>query len=178
MIRRFAPVLMMLLTTAACATMSVSSHTEPGLTTAAYRTFDWGDPDPLPTGDPRLDQNPLFKDHIQGEVEKQMAMRGVTLAEQHPDLWIHYHAVISPRLDVNRVDEEYGYCYDPECTARVIEYEEGTLVLDIIDARTNRVIWRGWAQNTIDAALKDPDRMARDIAQAVQRMLARFPRPL
>lgn len=178
MLRRLAPMVAVFLTAAGCATMSVSSHMEPGLTTSGYRTFAWGTPDPLPTGDPRLDQNPFFKDHIEGEVEKQLATRGFTLTDQNPDLRIHYHAVITPRLDVNRIDHEYGYCYDPECTARVLEYEQGTLVLDIVDSRTNRVIWRGWAQHTIEAALKDQDRMAKDITEAVQRMLARFPRPL
>jgi hypothetical protein len=54
-------------------------------------------------------------------------------------------------------------------------YEAGTLVLDVVDARTNRVIWRGWAQHGVEDALDNPDKMARQIHEGVTRMLAAFP---
>ena len=57
----------------------------------------------------------------------------------------------------------------------MIEYEAGTLVLDIVDARTNRVIWRGWAQDTVEGVLDNEDAMARQINVAITRMLARLP---
>jgi hypothetical protein len=165
---------------AGCATtMNVSSHAERSLDFSSYRSFDWGPADALPTGDPRLDQNPFFKDHVQGEVEKQLVARGIELiASGTPDLLIHYHANIRQRIDVNRMDRAYGYCSAGDCPPDTIEYEAGTLVLDIVDARTNRLIWRGWAQNSVEDILDDPDRMARTIHQAVTRMLDRFPRTL
>ncbi len=39
-------------------------------------TYDWGPPDNLPVGDPRLDNNPFFNDFLQGAVEKTMAVKG------------------------------------------------------------------------------------------------------
>jgi hypothetical protein len=130
----------------------------------------------LPTGDPRLDKNPFFKDHVEGAVEKQLAARGFEMsASGTPDLIIHYHASITQRIDVNRVDRGYGYCYGADCQSGVIEYEAGTLVLDLVDSRTNRVIWRGWAQDTVEGVLDNEDEMARQINRAVTRMLARLP---
>ncbi len=165
---------------ASCATtMTVSSHMERGLDFSRYRTFDWGPADARPTGDPRLDENPFFKDHVEGAVEKGLAARGVALAPSgKPDLLIHYHASITNRIDVNRVDRTYGYCYAGDCPTGTIEYEAGTLVLDIVDASTDRVIWRGWAQNSVEDLLDDPDRMASMIDEAVTRMLQRLPRSL
>ena len=65
---------------AGCAvTMSVSSHVDRSLDFARYRTFDWGPADALPTGDPRLDRDPFFKDHVQGAVERGLAARGMEL---------------------------------------------------------------------------------------------------
>jgi hypothetical protein len=160
----------------ACATMNVSSHVQRGIDFAQYRTYDWGPTDALPTGDPRLDQDPYFQDRVQGAFEKQMAARRFERASSdRPDLLIHYHASITQRIDVNRLDQTYGYCYDGDCRARVIEYEAGTLVLDIVDARTNRVIWRGWAQHNVEGVLGDRDKMARKIDEAVRRMLERLP---
>jgi len=79
------------------------------------------------------------------------------------------------RIDVDRVDAEHGYCYDEGCRAGVIEYEAGTLVLDIVDSRTNKVIWRGWAQGSVGDTLHNQDRMAQRIREGVRRMFERFP---
>jgi hypothetical protein len=159
-----------------CATMTVSSHVQRGLDFSQYRTYDWGPADALPTGDPRLDRNPFFKDHVEGAVEKQLAARGFSRPTSGTaDLLLHYHASITQRIDVNRVDREYGYCYGGDCQARVVEYEAGTLVLDVVDARTNKVIWRGWALDSVEDVLNNQDTMARKINQAVTRMLDRFP---
>lgn len=162
---------------AGCATtMTVSSYVERGLSFAPYRTYDWGPPDSLPTGDPRLDKDPYFQDRVEGAFEKAMAARGLERSSGGTaDLLIHYHASITHRLDVNRVDRQFGYCAGPACDAGVTEYEAGTLVLDVVDARTNRVIWRGWARDAVEDALDDRDKMARLIDDAVTRMMATFP---
>jgi hypothetical protein len=171
-----AAAILLALVASGCATMNVGSHVERGLNFRAFRTFEWGPADALPTGDPRLDQNPFFKDHVQGAVEKQLIAKGFERvpADTLPDLLIHYHANISKRIDVALIDREHGYCYD-NCEPRVIEYEAGTLVLDIVDTRTNRVIWRGWAQDTVKDALEDPDVMERQIVEGVTGMLERLP---
>lgn len=164
--------------TGCASAMNVSSHVERGLDVTQYRSYDWGPADALPTGDHRLDTDPFFHDHMQGEVEKALAVRGFEKAASGtPDLLLHYHASINWRLDVNREDRRYGYCYRAECLPDVIEYEAGTLVLDIVETRTNRVVWRGWAQEKVEDALNNRDRMSRQIHEAVTRMLARFPRP-
>ena len=157
--------------TAACATaMSVSSHVDREVDFSRYQTFDWGPADALPTGDPRLDADPFFKDHLQGEVEKQLAARGFTLAQAGAaDLLVHYRAHISERIDVASVDKTYGY------GGEVRDYEAGTIVIDMVDARTNKVIWRGWAQDAVKGMLGNQDTMAAKVNEAVTRMLARLP---
>ena len=161
-------------TATGCAPMIVSSHVERGLDLTRYRTFEWGPADALPTGDPRLDRNPFFKDYFEGAVEKQFAARKIEHSSTNPDLLVHYHASITRRIDVNRTDSINGYCADESCTTRVNEFEAGTLILDILDARTNRLIWRGWAQHAIGDELENRDHMARRIDEAVTKMLARF----
>jgi hypothetical protein len=164
---------------AGCATMNVSSHVERGLDFAQYHTYNWGPADALPTGDPRLDKDPFFHDHMQGSVEKTLAARGLTLsASGMPDLLLHYHANVTERIKVNRLEQPYGSCTSEECPGGVTEYEAGTIVLDIIDARTNRLIWRGWAQDDLEHLIDNRDRMAREIDEAVSRMLRQLPSTL
>src|SRR6188472_936791 len=95
---RFAAVGIFSLAFSGCATMTVSSHVQRGLDFSQYRTYDWGPADALPTGDPRLDRNPFFRDHVEGAVEKQLAARGFSRPMSGTaDLLLHYHASITQR---------------------------------------------------------------------------------
>ena len=59
---------------------------------------------------------------------------------------------------------------------QVTTYEEGTLLLDVVDGRTNELVWRGAASTRIN-----PDRTPQErtelIRTAVQKMLKDFPPP-
>jgi hypothetical protein len=157
----------------ACAPVRVSSHVAHDLDFSKYHTFAWGAADAFPAGDPRLDRDPFFVDHLEGAVEKQLVRKGLARADARPDLLFHYHAVINRRMDVDQIDREHGYLRaDP---AGVFEYESGTLVIDVVDARTDRVVWRGWAEHSVDDILASRDRMASTIDQTVERVMARFP---
>lgn len=156
--------------------MTAGSHAQRGLDLTKFRTYDWGPADELPVADPRLDRNPSFNDHLQGAVEKGLAARGFERSTSGPpDLSVHYHASITQRIDVNRFDRRYGYCYGEDCNVTVVEFETGTLVLDFVDTRTKRVVWRLWAGLDVKHLLDDPDTMANGINEAVSRMFDRLP---
>jgi hypothetical protein len=160
-----------------CATMNVSSHVERSIDFAQFHTYDWGPADALPTGDPRLDKNPFFHDYFQGAVEKQLAAKGFEKsASGTPDLLIHYHANVTRRFSVSGIHREYGPCTGDSCQPRLNEYEAGTLVLDIVDTRTNKVIWRGWAQQSVDGVIDNQDGMREYVTKGAARMMERFPR--
>jgi hypothetical protein len=160
---------------AGCATMNVSSHVERDLDFTQYHTYGWGPTDALPTRDPRLDGDPFFHDHMQGAVDKSLQSRGLTLSTSGPDLLLHYHANVTERLQANRLDQLDGFCTSESCPGGITEYEASTIVLDVVDARTNRVIWRGWAQADLKGLIEDHDKMANQIDHAVTRLLRRLP---
>jgi hypothetical protein len=157
-----------------CATMSVSSHVERGVDFQQFRTWDWGQADALPTGDARLDNNPIFNDQLQGAIERALAMKGFARAASgsQADLLVHYHANINQRFQVNEPDVN---CVAGGCQASVIEYEQGTLVLDIVNTRTDKVVWRGWAQDSMQGVIDNQDLLEKKVNEAVSKMLARFP---
>jgi len=167
---------MFLLACAGCATLTASAHIEHGINFSGYVSYDWGRPDSLPTGDPRLDNNPFFNDYLQGAIEKGMAAKGYdrVVTGGGPDLLIHYHAAVNQKVDVYEADRNNGYCYQ-DCQARVVEYEQGTLVLDVVDARTNRVVWRGWAQDTFSGVIDDQDRLDQKVEAGVAKMMQLLP---
>lgn len=160
------------------ATLKVSSYVERGINFAQYHTYSWDSAaDQLVTGDPRLDSNPFFHERVQADVEKQLATRGIEkTASGTPDLLIHYHASIKERLDVTGADQQSGYCRGDDCEAYV--YEAGTLLLDLVDTRTNKVVWRGWAEGSVDGMIDNQKWMEAKIDDAVARILAGLPRRL
>ena len=156
--------------------MTVSAHLERGVTFSEYVTYDWGPPDNLPVGDPRLDNNAFFNDYLQGAIEKRLAALGYERAAGvNADVRVHYHASVHQKLDVYSADRRYGYCYDDECLNQVVEYEEGTLVIDMVDARTDKLIWRGWATDTMTGVIDNQQRLEQQVDEGVTRMMQLLP---
>jgi Domain of unknown function (DUF4136) len=162
---------------AGCASVSAGADFDPGIRLDQYRTFDWGGGDTLPVGDPRLDNNPFFDSRVRAAVELELAARGLTRATTKPDLLIHYHASIRQRVDVMRADEVRGYTYyGGRSPDRVVEFDEGTLILDVAEAGAKRILWRGWAQTDVGELLNDPRAMEKRISESLRMMMQRFPR--
>ncbi len=162
------------LTLTACVTMSVSSSLQRGADLSQYRTWEWGPADAFPVGDARLDNNTIFKDRLEGALEKALAGRRLQRAATgaSPDIIVHYHANVSQRFQVNEVE---GNCAGVDCRPGVIEYEQGTLVIDLMDAKTNKLLWRGWAQDSVQGVIDNQDLLDRKVDEAVRKMIALLP---
>ena len=158
-----------------CATLRVNSYLERGADLTRYRTYNWGPPDTWATGDARLDNNPFFRDRIRAGVDTEMTSLGFekTTSEQ-PDLRLHYHASFTQRIETDGIDEEYGYCPRGDCQPYV--YEAGTILIDFVDTRSNRVVWRGWAEGSVDNLVDNQQWLDERVDAAVKRIMARVPR--
>jgi hypothetical protein len=162
---------------AGCAARHAGSYIERSADFAQYRSYDWAPPDPLPPEDPRLAENAYFQDYVEGAVQRGLAEKGFgDEPVPDPDLLIHYHASVTRRIAVDPFDRARGgACYDEACGVRVMEFDAGMLILDVLDARTGRLVWRGWARHGVADILRSPDRMAARINEAVAGMLAEMP---
>jgi hypothetical protein len=158
-----------------CATRVVSSHVELGTDFARYHTYDWRPADALPTGDARLDNNPFFRDYFQGAIEKELAARRLGLTSNAPDLLIHTHTDVTHRVDVDETPRGYPPCQGTNCSQTIVQYEITTLMIDVVDARTNTLVWRGWSQDDMSAAINDQRRLRQAVTEAVADMMKRFP---
>lgn len=160
-----------------CASMNVSSYVQRGTDLGRFRTYDWGPAAARSTGDPRLDSNPFFDRRVRDRVEEALARRGFEKADEDaPDLLVHYHASVTQKIDVRELDQGYAYTADDD--RRPYVYDEGTLFVDLIDPRTNTLVWRGWAEGSIAGAIDDQDWMEARVDEAVARIMERLPRGL
>ena len=174
---RLAAVAVSILAVAGCAPVKVNSYLERGADFARYRTYNWGPADSWTTGDPRLDNNPFFQERVRAAVDKQLANNGFEkTTSDRTDVRLHYHASITQRVEAKSIDREYGYCDNHDCQPSV--YEAGTLLLDFVDTRTNRVVWRGWAEGSLDGVIDNQQWLEQRVDEAVERILTRLPRAL
>ncbi len=161
----------------ACANVQTGADFPAGIRLDRYQSFDWGGGDTLPTGDPRLDNNPFFDARVRAAVELELAAKGMRRVTTSPDLLVHYHASVRQRVDVVRMDEARGYTFpDRPSPERVIEFEEGTLILDVVAPQSKTILWRGWAQTDVGGLIDNPREMEKRINTSVRQMMQRFPR--
>lgn len=141
-----------------------------------YTTFVWDEPDERPVGDPRLENNELFEDRLHAAVAFELSRAGIREANSGPTLTVHHHATVRNRVDVYEADAAAGYrSTEFGDGTQVVQYDQGTILVDIADAETRDLLWRGWAQFDIGRALADPDLMVDAINEAVGKMFEDFP---
>ncbi len=69
----------------------------------------------------------------------------------------------------------FGLGYSPYYgSSRVREYVQAKLVLDVVDARTDELIWRGWATKSLEDN-PTPEAVRKYVKAAVEKILERFP---
>lgn len=145
---------------------------------ARYATFTWDEPDDRPVGDPRIENNELFETRLHAAVAFELSRSGIRESNPGPALIAHHHVTVRNRVDVYEADAEAGYrSTEYGEGTQVVQYDEGTILVDLADAETRDLIWRGWAQFDIGRALSDPDLMVEAINEAIAKMFEEFPPP-
>lgn len=169
---RFAAAAAAALLLAACATTGVGSFAARGADFTQLRTYAWGPDADVATGDPRLDNNPFFRDRVKASAERELAARGwEKVGAERAEVMLHYHASVRQRLDLSTIDQRYGEC--ASCGASV--FDQGTLTLDLVDLKTNRLVWRGWSERSLDGVIDNQAILEKQIDEAIARIVRTLP---
>jgi hypothetical protein len=123
-----------------------------------------------PTGDPRLDNNEFFVTRVRTAVERALAARGWTKAAD-PRVLVHFHASVVQDLRFVGAETATGYCAD--CQPEV--YDSGTLLIDIVDAADDTLIWRGWAKGNVDGLVDNQRWLDEQVDRAIVKIFDRWP---
>jgi hypothetical protein len=158
----------------ACVPMRVRSYAAPQANLSTYRSYEWAGGDLAATGDPRLDSNRFFVERVRQAADAELRRRGYEKAAAGtPDLVLHIHARVNQRIDASEIDRTSGRCPRDDCRAFI--FDEGTLLIDFVDARTDALVWRGWAERSLDGVVDDQAWMNQVIDKAVTAILGRLP---
>jgi hypothetical protein len=172
-----------------CTYVAVSSEHNPGADFSGLSTYDWAEP-PQPVADDPHTQNPDLDARVRKAIETELTARGFTRAGNEANFLVGYHMAVERRLDVQYIDDYYGYSgysatgrRDFGGSGRSIsrrprqmtyEYDQGTLVIDISTPESKDLIWRGSATAAIQA-FDSQKKRDRRLAEAVKKVLKEFP---
>lgn len=150
---------------------SVTYDYDRGADFSRYKTYTWSRGTEL--------RDELNHARIVRAVEAQLAGEGLTRVEPsaRPDVLVAYHASFERNLEIHGFSQGWGpFGLGPDRTgsARVQPVVVGTLVVDIIDARTNGIVWRASATSDIDPATS-PEKRDQKITSAMAKMFRNYP---
>jgi hypothetical protein len=156
---------------------------------AAIKTYSWLPSPPLKTSiAPDAETNPnltqeVLGPHIVAAVDRQLTSRGFRIAEGDvADVHVVYYAALGVGFNESFLGENYGYLTGwgspiPSGLAPTTSftvYQEGSIVIDVVERAANKAIWRSSAMTRINQENTLEKRIQR-INEAVDRMFKNFP---
>ena len=88
---------------------------------------------------------------------------------------MHYHASVNQKIDVYQAWTTATAIVTTTASRSVAEYEQGTLVIDMVDTKTNKVVWRGWAQDSMTGIIDTRIGLKAQVEESVTKMMLRLP---
>lgn len=160
-----------------CATSNVATDYNPEFDFKRLKTFTM-----LPskqTLETKAIVSKLNLERIHTAIEQELSHRFQPVgnsADAH--FLVRYHVIVKDKVDVRTYDNYYGgrrYAYRGAVqSVDVRSYTQGTLVIDILDAKTQDHVWRGSTHSKVTRNLSPEEKMAR-LRDAVAEVLQEFP---
>ena len=153
-----------------------------------YKTFTWMDTD-VKAGENPVYYNQIATESVENTMGSVLQEKGLTQSNTKPDLLVGYHFFVEDktRTVANPTSPFYGPYggwgrwgyggWGPgwwgwggnQYTQQ--QYKAGTLVVDMVDARTHKLVWRG----AVEDAVVNPTRITAQLTKEAERIVSKFP---
>jgi len=157
---------------------------------SAYHTYAWLSGDQEKTGDRRADSSSVDM-RIRIAVGTHLRLKGYQpLSEGKPDFYVAYHiglkdsspSISTPYYSDGMAGRAFSHSADTRAAGKPApggnetppSYLTGSLLIDVIDAASQKLVWRGTAAGEVDPGLTSQQRDERTKA-IVQKVLSHFP---
>lgn len=168
------PVLIILMLLASCNAVRVNADFDKTIDFNQYKTYAF-----YKTGIDKAEISDLDKKRILRAIDNQMQKKGFTKSET-PDLLVNIFTKEKQQVDVNQFSMGWGYGWgmgwNPWIWGGnnnvVNSYTEGTLYIDLIDAKKKEMVWQGEGQGNLTKNTNEKDAV---INEFVSRILEQYP---
>jgi len=167
--RRAALLVATALVTLACG-VHVAVESEPGARPSSWKSWSWLQRPAVPRGDTEL---ATIDQTVRQSFEREMKTRGFREVErERPDFLVTYYAAVDHPIDPKALDYAAGGWAAARASVNDAGvYEQGLLIVDLLDASTGRLVWRG-AGRGVFTAKQTPQEREERIADAVHAVVS------
>jgi hypothetical protein len=132
-----------------------------------YKTYSW---ERVKT------QDPLFVDRIKSSVNSALAAKGWTQVDSAGDVSIVAIEITRNQQTLNTFYDGFGGGWRwggfGQATTTTETYKVGTLVVDLFDTKTKKLVWRGTSSDTLS---NNSDKNIKNLNKGVEKMFKQFP---
>jgi uncharacterized protein DUF4136 len=140
----------------------VTTDSDPAAPFATYKTYAW-----TPGTASAIS---LTEQRIHDGVNAQLQGKGMTQVNSNPNVFVATH------VTTHTVPQVIADGFSPwgfgAGMATVQTYTEGSLIVDLYDATTRKMVWRGVATTAVSSK---PEKNAEKIDKSLMKMFARYP---
>jgi hypothetical protein len=163
----FASVAMFFFLTAAAFAQQVKTDYDRTVNFEQYKTYSWQ----------RVEtRNPLWVDRIKSAVDAALTAKGWTQVPSDGNISLVAIEATKNQQTLNTFYNGFGGGWRwggfGNATTTVDNYKVGTLVLDMFDTQTKKLVWRGSSSDTLS---DKTDKNIKNLDKGVQKMLKDFP---
>jgi hypothetical protein len=156
--------------------LTIDAKPVPGTDFSKYKTWSFGrQGEYVVTGNETLD-DPTFRKAVGDNAIKNMQNLGYEHVNGSPDLLLMFQVIIEQRYDEVKNNPAYAG-FDMQWANQSSEdvWQEGTLMIFVIDAKTSQQVWGATANAEIDKQ-SNFETKKRRFNEVVTKMLASFPK--
>jgi len=169
---KFLPVLLLAIVVSSCSTVRVAADYDKEANFNEYHSFAFFKP-----GIDKAKVSDLDKKRILRAIESELTAKSMIKSES-PDLLISIFTKERDRVDVYNNSFGYGwgwrpYWYGSYYGNTVSTTTEGTLYIDLIDAKTNSLVWQGLGTASLNT--RSIEKKEERIKEIVREILAKYP---
>ena len=168
----------------ACAGVQVSQDYATDYLFNKNKSYAWNTTSPS-AGDDLLQGDELLAERYTRAIEATLAQQGFIQAIQ-PTYLVSYTYRIASRLETDVFDTGFGFGFgrygrygryggiEMSTGSNVRQYDQGTLIISLHAATTDRLIWKGTGTRQVFEH-SNPEEITRNVNEMVESVLAQFP---
>ena len=161
-----------------CSSIQIITDQAANVDMSKYKTFNFSPADK--SDDACIYFSEINQNRVKEAIAKELATKGYTIA-QKPDLMINIFLKVQEKQNITTaypyagpgdfIGIYGGYRYNPS-HIDIIDYTEGTLIVDLVDTGKNELVWQGIAIKTIDKKSKKAEK---NINTSIEKVFKEFP---
>jgi len=191
--RKYLLALSLVIFVSGCSSLSLSTDYDKKIDFSNFKTYRWHKKIHPPTvdGKPTTSTNDIMDSRIRATINQHLQAQHYTLSDSKKiDFLVNYSVVIENKTDIRTYNNysgyspgfQYGYGSYGQNMAlgfgtsdtKVTHYQQGTLIVDIINPETNQLMWRGSADGRLpkNTNQEENDKL---IKKYINKVLSGFP---